>query len=150
MNKCRFTQSKRLVCPQEYGFTLIEIMIVIVIIGVLAAIAIPNYNDYIMRSKIVEATSELSARRTQNELFFDNSRTYINSPGCTVASSNNFSFSCNPAATDTTYTIRAVGTGSMTGFTFTIDQINTKQTTASPAGWPTCNKAWVTSKGAGC
>ena len=47
----------------QNGFSLIELMIVLAIIGVLAAIAIPNYNDYITRSKITEGVAGLSDAR---------------------------------------------------------------------------------------
>ncbi|MGB9428624.1 MAG: pilin [Gammaproteobacteria bacterium] len=46
------------------GFTLIELMIVIAIIGVLASIAIPQYQDYITRSKITEGLSLAAAPKT--------------------------------------------------------------------------------------
>ena len=51
----------------QKGFTLIELMIVVAIIGILAAIAIPQYQDYTARTQVNRAYSELSSLRTAVE-----------------------------------------------------------------------------------
>ncbi len=51
----------------QKGFTLIELMIVVAIIGILAAIAIPQYQDYTARSQVTRAVGEVSALKSSYE-----------------------------------------------------------------------------------
>ena len=58
------------------GFTLIELMIVVAIIAILAAIAIPNYLRYAMKSKTAEATTNLGAIRTGETAYYAENDVY--------------------------------------------------------------------------
>jgi type IV pilus assembly protein PilE len=150
------------------GFTLIEVMIALVIIGILAAIAIPSYNEYITRGKITEATSTLADMRLKMEQYFQDNRTYaavagVTSHPCTAGSTTYptgikyFTFSC-PVNTATAYTLQMSGNAAqrMDGFVYTLTQANVQATTitagtfAANNGWTGNAACWVIRKGGSC
>ncbi len=137
---------------RHQGFTLIEVMIVTAIIAILAAIAIPSYSEYILRSRITEATGGLSGMRVKMEQYFQDNRTYVGAcVSTTVAAlptADKFTFSCS-GLSGSAYLVTATGTGPMAGFTYTINESNTRATTAT-AGWGTNASCWVLTKSGSC
>src|ERR1700682_2234527 len=98
------------------GFTLIEMMIVVGVIGILAAIAIPNYSDYVRRGKIIDGTSKLADARVRIEQWFLDRRTYVGACDVgtgvvrlTPGSDDTFALSCPVAPTAFVYTVQATG-----------------------------------------
>lgn len=61
-------KAPKIVKKAQAGFTLIELMIVVAIIGILAAVAIPAYQDYVAKSKFAAALGEVSAGKTGFEV----------------------------------------------------------------------------------
>lgn len=137
--------------PRQAGFTLIELMVTVAIIGILAAVALPAYNDYITRGRIPDATSTLAAKQVRLEQFYQDNRKYNGANDCAsdTASSQYFDFSCT-ASDASSYALQAVGKGAMTGFTYTVNQSGAKATTAVPSGWATSATCWITKKGGVC
>ena len=149
------------------GFTLIEVLVTVAIVAILAAIAIPNYTDYVKRGKLTEATSTLLSMRTKMEQYFQDNRSYT-TPGapvlapCTANSSvpiptlKYFTITC-PVLTATTYTIQADASDpSITGLRFTINEANVHATTVTPgspieqAGYTNNSNCWTIRKGGQC
>jgi type IV pilus assembly protein PilE len=138
------------------GFTLVELMVVVVVISILSAVAIPAYKDYVIRAKITQAISWLSSRQVGMEQCYQDNRTYENCAVCatTVLAKDatvDFTFDCGTPA-ETTFTLTATGQGAMDGFGFTVNQSDAKSTASVPPDWqaPNPNSCWVTRKGGKC
>lgn len=145
---------------KETGFSLVELLIVVAVIGILAGIAIPNYTEYVQRAKVNEALSALSQMATKMEQHFQDSRDYTNA--CALAgtaavaalpsNTSNFDFSC-PTKNATTYIARATGKGSMINFIYEIEPNGVKRTNGVGGGWNNAGMpktCWVVSKSGGC
>ena len=152
----RMTPGKR---PQLAGFTLIEVMMAVAIVGILAAVALPSYRDYIIRGHLTDATNGLAAVRANMERHFQDNRTYASAGDFTTPCSSadtatrtfgNFVVSCDGTPTATAFRLRAVGSGPVQGFGFAINEQDTRSTYAAPDGWNTCDAKWLTKRGQAC
>jgi type IV pilus assembly protein PilE len=138
------------------GFTLIELMIVVVIVGVLAAVAYPSFLDQIVRGRIATATNLLGDKRSAMEQWFLSNRTYVGGPCTTSTSVDGFAVVCsgtgNPAANS--YTITATGSGLAGGLVYTLDHHGNQATTGIPSSWGTLPTGgypcWLQRKGQTC
>lgn len=132
------------------GFTLVELMITVAVVGVLAAVAYPSYTDYIRRGKITEATSTLSDLRLRAEKFYADNRTYVGFPDTTTGT-RYFTYSCTKTATTYTCTATGVANQGMTGYQYSINESNTRQSTFTGlTGWSNSSTCWVSRKGETC
>ncbi len=143
------------------GFTLIELMMVVAILAILAAVALPSYSEYVTRSRLMDAHTRLGDLRIQMEKYFQDNRTYLNGAVCGIEGAGlalntanadagrSFDYTC-AAPTAATYTLTATGRAArgMTGFTFTVTEANVKAS-SGPAGW-TAAACWFVRKDGSC
>jgi len=143
------------------GFTLIELMIVVALIAVLSAFAIPSYRDHVIRGRLVDASNGLNTIRADMERHFQDNRTFATvTAGATTRTLpcqrpaaeltfGKFVISCTgaDAPSPTAYKLTATGTGDMSTFGFTVDQLDRRTTTTTYTDWtaanPNTNTCWV-------
>ncbi len=152
---------KRLTNKGQQGFTLIELMIVLAIIGVLVAIALPAYKDYVIRGAVTDAITGLTNTRTDMERYFQDFRTYqasgTSNPPCSTTTGTKigkFTIKCSNLST-TGYTLTATGSAAVAGFTYSVNQADQKTTAiTNTPGWnlkDACTGTqWITRKGDSC
>jgi prepilin-type N-terminal cleavage/methylation domain-containing protein len=146
------------------GFTLIEIMIVVAIIGILAAIAYPQYREYVLRGQLQELTARMSEFKLRLEQSYADNRTYegglcssatvtMNAAARTAGSDTNFVITCvttTPAgsAAGQGFVITGTGSGPIDGFVYNINQANAKNTVSQGANWGGAKTGrWVDKRG---
>lgn len=104
------------------GFTLIELMVTVAVIGILAAVAFPSYQTYVLRTHRVTAAACLSEMAQQMERYYTSNLSYsgaaVPAPTCAndVAGRYGFAFAAGQP-TATTYTINAAPTGAQSSDT---------------------------------
>lgn len=142
------------------GFTLIELMVVVAIIGILASIAYPSYQNYVRRGQVQEAFGALSDYRVKMEQYYQDFRGYGNLGGIVCANGTGapswntfapsgakyFTFSCalGSATDNQTYTLTATGSsGLAVGNVFTLNSSNVKATTAFKNQSATGKACWL-------
>jgi type IV pilus assembly protein PilE len=140
------------------GFTLLELMIVVAVIGILATIAYPMYGDYVTRGQITDGITKLGNFRTQMEKFYMDNRTYQGGGpgGCgvldpAVAADDYFRIQCRAfAGPPETYLVTGTGVkGGVAGFVYTINQANAKTSTGT-GGKYTNGACWALRKDGTC
>lgn len=146
------------------GFTLIEAMITVAIIAIMAAIALPSYNEYVIRSKLTEATTTLADLRVKLEQYYQDNRTYSSTatacPGLAMPGAPSvkfFTFTCNSGSSgnEQNFTLTAsnvanLGLGAAGLYEFTINQSNVRTTTAFPAAIGLPKSCWISKKDESC
>jgi type IV pilus assembly protein PilE len=141
------TRFKKACLHVAKGFSLIELMVTVAILGILVSVALPGYSDYIKRGKAGEAMNSLSGTRIKLEQHFQDNREYSSFPSTLCPSATtNFTYNCAVNAAD--YTLTASGvTGKMDNFEFIVDSAGRLSSTFDGTAGTTC---WLTNKGGTC
>ncbi len=138
----------------QQGFTLIELMIVVAIVGILAAIALPAYQDYVIRSKMSEGVAAIAACKTSISEFVstkNNFPTDADQAGCSTVVTNyvaGLTVDGGGGTTASTINVTTSNTGSKSGdciLLLTATASNMPEITAWTGSHSNCDAKYVPS-----
>ena len=158
----RRAHSRRRAPARMAGFSLIEIMVTVSLVAVLARFAIPTYQSYVLRGKVSQAFSQLSAWSIGMQQVYQDNRSYSGGGATTCLSSGagaaptlntgDFAYSCSNMSAST-FTLSATGKSgtSVYNYVYTLDNTGARTTsTPSGAAFPSSASCWVASSNGGC
>lgn len=141
------------------GFTLIEVMIVVAIVAILAAVALPSYTNYLRRGQLQEAFTYLSDYRVKMEQYYQDNRSYgTGASGTACANATGaptwanfaapgaryFTFSCVLGADNQSYLLTATGSsGRAVGYNYRYASAGNVKSTILFAGAASTRTCWA-------
>lgn len=145
-----FKSGRAAISTINRGFSLLELMISVAIVGIVSAVALPSYQSYVLESHRIEAISALSDLYLQQISYFQENYHFAAQASLTVPATDYYTIavtspSAAAAATSSTFTITATAKGNQTSDTkckvFTITQLNAK-TSVDSGGADSSGECW--------
>jgi type IV pilus assembly protein PilE len=118
------------------GFTLLEVLVTVAIIGILASVAIPSYSELTARAKVTDALLMLASTGKSMQLSFQENGNYT----CKQPSWNTKYFNYVCSASNNSFTIIATGLDNVSNYSYSLNSEGTHKTLASPSG--ASNSCW--------